>query len=192
MRRPRPQLLALSPVAPAPGPTGRQSALSTCSWPSTRRGDGRRSLSRSRLGHGGGGSVDSPLRASRPLDRRWTVDRCGMAVLRGEVRPGAGRPRMSMQRGCCRETVAAPERSLPALARSTSGEPTYPEAAGRCRSRSRQTEVLAPVEGPGRGRQPIAGRWVGLGARRCGTSVAYMIRFTTTPKGTTFIAELQR
>jgi hypothetical protein len=41
--------------------------------------------------------------------------------------------------------------------------------------------------------RPVAGRWVERWTLdRCGASVDYVIRFTTTRKGTTFLADPQR
>jgi hypothetical protein len=55
------------------------------------------------------------------------------------------------------------------------------------------TEVLEPVAGGEvEGARPIAGRWMERWTLdRCGRSVPYVIRFTTSRKGTSFIAEPQ-
>jgi len=67
-----------------------------------------------------------------------------------------------------------------------------PEA--RCRTRKVvATEVLEPVVGGEvEGARPIAGSWMERWTLdRCGRSVSYVIHFTTSRKGTTFIAEPQ-
>jgi hypothetical protein len=136
---------------------------------------------------------------------RWTVDRCGMAVpyvVKFDRAPD-GDLDVSMQReGSEAETTTIPGDTLAdrILQRDTLAflaQRDLSEAGPEARCRIRKvvgTEVVAPVEGGQvEGDRPIAGRWVERWTLdRCGTSVAYMIRFTTTPKGTTFIAELQR
>ena len=180
MRRPLAVVLLalLAGCATAPGLTGRPSTLSdlllALDTSEKMGGDPRcrsRSLSATEV------VVPVELTAQGVSGRwteRWTVDRCGMAVpyvVKFDRAPD-GDLDVSMQREV---SEAGPE--------------------ARCRIRKVVgTEVLAPVEGGQvEGDRPIAGRWVERWTLdRCGTSVAYMIRFTTTPKGTTFIAELQR
>jgi hypothetical protein len=54
--------------------------------------------------------------------------------------------------------------------------------------------MLAPLEdGQVEGDRPVAGQWAERWTLdRCGASIGYVIRFSTTRKGTTFVAEPQR
>ena len=135
---------------------------------------------------------------------RWTVDRCGVLVpyvVKFDRAPD-GDLDVSMQR----EVPEAEATTVPGdtLADRTLQRDTLaflaqrdlseagPEA--RCRARKVvETEILVPLEG-GQvdGDRPIAGQWVERWTLdRCGASVGYVIRFNTTRKGTTFIAEPQ-
>jgi len=202
-------LALLAGCATAPGPTGRPSTLSdlllALDASEKMGGDPRcrsRSLSATEV------LVPVELTAQGVSGRwteRWTVDRCGMAVpyvVKFDRAPD-GDLDVSMQREVPEaETTTVPGDTLAdrILQRDTLAflaQRDLSEAGPEARCRIRKvvgTEVLAPVEGGQvEGDRPIAGRWVERWTLdRCGTSVAYTIRFTTTPKGTTFIAELQR
>jgi hypothetical protein len=134
---------------------------------------------------------------------RWTVNRCGVSVpyLVKFDRARDGDLDVSMQREDS-GAAAVPGATLadPVLQRDTLAflaQKDLTEAGPEARCRSRKivaTEILAPVDGgeveDGR---PIAGRWVERWTvDRCGASVDYVVRFTTTRKGTTFLAEPQR
>jgi hypothetical protein len=135
---------------------------------------------------------------------RWTVDRCGVLVpyvVKFDRAPD-GDLDVSMQREVpATEATAVPGDTLadPTLQRDTLAFLAQrdlfevgPEA--RCRTRKVvATQVLVPLEGGQvEGDRPIAGQWVERWTLdRCGASVAYVIRFNTTRKGTTFIAEPQ-
>jgi hypothetical protein len=136
---------------------------------------------------------------------RWTVDRCGVAVpyvVKFDRAPD-GDLDVSMQR----EVSEAEATSVPGdtladriLQRDTLAFLTQRDlaAAGleaRCRSRKVvATTVVEPLEGSQiEGDRPVAGRWVEHWTLdRCGASVGYVVRFTTTRTGTTFIAEPQK
>jgi len=202
-------LALLAGCATAPGPTGRPSTLSdlllALDTSEKMGGDPRcrsRSLSATEV------VVPVELTAQGVSGRwteRWTVDRCGMAVpyvVKFDRAPG-GDLDVSMQREVSEaETTTVPGDTLAdrILQRDTLAflaQRDLSEAGPEARCRIRKvvgTEVVAPVEGGQvEGDRPIAGRWVERWTLdRCGTSGAYIIRFTTTPKGTTFIAELQR
>jgi hypothetical protein len=136
---------------------------------------------------------------------RWTVDRCGTPVpyvVKFDRAPD-GDLDVSMQREVPEaEAAAVPGDTLAdrilqrdTLAYLTQRDlfETGPEA--RCRSRKVvATEVLAPVlGGEVEGNRPVAGNWMERWTLdRCGAPIRYVIRFTTTRKGTTFIAEPQR
>jgi hypothetical protein len=136
---------------------------------------------------------------------RWTVDRCGMQVpyvVKFDRAPD-GDLDVSMQRevsDAAATTVPGDTLADRVLQRDTLAflaqrdlSEVGPEA--RCRSRKvLATEVLAPLEGGQvEGDRPIAGQWVERWTLdRCGASVAYVVRFNTTRKGTTFIAEPQQ
>jgi hypothetical protein len=135
---------------------------------------------------------------------RWTVDRCGVLipyVVKFDRAPD-GDLDVSMQRevpeaeaaGVPGDTLAdrtLQRDTLAFLAQRDLFE-TGPDA--HCRVRKVvATEVLAPVLGAEvEGNRPIAGHWIERWTLdRCGSAVRYVIRFTTTRKGTTFIAEPQ-
>jgi hypothetical protein len=135
---------------------------------------------------------------------RWTVDRCGLLVpyiVKFDRAPD-GDLDVSMQREGLEAEAAIPGDTLAdrVLQRDTLAFLTQrdlfeagPEA--RCRSRKViATVVLAPVLGGAvEGDRPIAGSWMERWTLdRCGTPVRYVVRFTTTRKGTTFVAEPQR
>ena len=135
---------------------------------------------------------------------RWTVDRCGVAVpyvVKFDRAPD-GDLDVSMQREVpAAEITTVPGATLadPVLQRDTLAFlaqrdlfETGPEA--RCRIRKVvATQIVAPVVGGElEGDRPIAGQWTERWTLdRCGVPVGYVIRFTTTRKGTTFIAEPQ-
>jgi len=135
---------------------------------------------------------------------RWIVDRCGVAV------PYV----VKFDRAPDGDLDVAMQRELPAAAATTVPGDTIadhvlqsdtlaflaqrdlseagPEA--RCRARKVvKTELVVPLEGGQvEGDRPVAGQWVERWTLdRCGASVGYVIRFTTTRKGTTFVAEPQ-
>ena len=136
---------------------------------------------------------------------RWTVDRCGVAVpyvvkfdraLEGDLD-------VSMQREVSdAEAATVPGGTLadPVLQRDTLAflaQKDLWEAGPEARCRTRKivaTEVLTPLDGGEvEGSRPVAGRWVERWTLdRCGASVDYVIRFNTTRKGTTFLADPQR
>ena len=133
---------------------------------------------------------------------RWTVDRCGVLVpyLVKFDRAPDGDLDVSMQREVLESAVPGDTIADRILQRDTLAflaQRDLSEAGPEARCRSRKvvrTEVLTPLEGgqveAGR---PIAGQWVERWTLdRCGASIAYVIRFNTTRKGTTFIAEPQR
>ena len=136
---------------------------------------------------------------------RWTVDRCGMLVpyvVKFDRAPD-GDLDVSMQREVPEaEATTVPGDTLAdrVLQRDTLAflaQRDLSEAGPEARCRSRKvlaTEVLAPLEGGQvEGDRPVAGQWVERWTLdRCGASVAYVVRFNTTRKGTTFIAEPQR
>jgi hypothetical protein len=136
---------------------------------------------------------------------RWTVDRCGTPVpyvVKFDRAPD-GDLDVSMQREVPEaeaatvpgDTLADRTLQRDTLAYLTQRDlfETGPEA--HCRSRKVvATEVLAPVlGGEVEGNRPVAGNWMERWTLdRCGAPIRYVIRFTTTRKGTTFIAEPQR
>jgi len=202
-------LSLLAGCATAPGQTGRPSALSdlVLALDASERmgGDprcGHRSVS--------GTEVVIPVElaaqgVSGRWTERWTVDRCGVPVpyvVKFDRAPD-GDLDVSMQR----EVPGGDAAAVPGdtIADSTLQRDTLaflaqrdlseagPEA--RCRTRKVvRTEVLAPLAGGQvEGDRPIAGQWVERWTLdRCGASIGYVIRFTTTRKGTTFVAEPQR
>ena len=136
---------------------------------------------------------------------RWTVDRCGVSVpyvVKFDRAPD-GDLDVSMQHevpdaeaarvpGDTIADLALQRDTLAFLAQRDLYE-AGPEA--RCRTRKIvATQVLMPLDGGEvEGGRPIAGRWVERWTLdRCGASVGYVIRFNTTRKGTTFVAEPQR
>lgn len=136
---------------------------------------------------------------------RWTVDRCGVSVpyvVKFDRAPD-GDLDVSMQREVSEgEAATVPgntiaDRTLQRDTLAFLAQRDLSEAGPEARCRTRKivaTEVLAPLEGGQvEGDRPIAGQWVERWTLdRCGASVGYVIRFTTTRKGTTFVAEPQR
>ncbi len=136
---------------------------------------------------------------------RWTVDRCGVSVAYVVKfdRARDGDLDVSMQREVAEgEAATVPgdtlaDRTLQRDTLAFLAQRDLSEAGPEARCRVRKvvaTEVLAPLEGGQvEGDRPIAGQWVERWTLdRCGASVGYVIRFTTTRKGTTFVAEPQR
>lgn len=135
---------------------------------------------------------------------RWTVDRCGMPVpyvVKFDRAPD-GDLDVSMQREVAdTDAVVVPGNSLAdrTLQRDTLAflaQRDLFEAGPEARCRTRKvvaTEVLEPVAGGEvEGARPIAGRWMERWTLdRCGQAVPYVVQFTTSRKGTTFIAEPQ-
>lgn len=135
---------------------------------------------------------------------RWTVDRCGVAVpyvVKFDRAPD-GDLDVSMQREVSEaETPTLPGSTIAdrilqrdTLAFLTQRDLSEAGPEARCRIRKVvATELLVPLEGSQlEGDRPIAGQWVERWTLdRCGAPVAYVIRFNTTRKGTTFIAEPQ-
>ena len=136
---------------------------------------------------------------------RWVVDRCGTAVpyvVKFDRAPD-GDLDVSMQREVSdAEAARVPGGTLadPTLQRDTLAflaQRDLWEAGPEARCRTRKivgTELLMPVDGGEvEGTRPVAGRWVERWTLdRCGAPVDYVIRFTTTRKGTTFLADPQR
>lgn len=136
---------------------------------------------------------------------RWTVDRCGVAVpyvVKFDRAPD-GDLDVSMQRELSEaeatrvpgDTIADPILQRDTLAFLTQRDLAEAGLEARCRSRKVvATTVLEPLEGGQvEGDRPVAGRWVERWTLdRCGASVGYLIRFTTTRTGTSFIAEPQK
>jgi hypothetical protein len=202
-------LALLGGCATAPGQTGRPSNLSdlllALDASEKMGGDPRcrsRSLSATEV------VVPVELTAQGVSGRwteRWTVDRCGMAVpyvVKFDRAPD-GDLDVSMQREVSEaETTTVPgdtladrilQRDTLAFLSQRDLSAAGPEA--RCRIRKVvATEVLTPLEGGQvEGDRPVAGQWVERWTLdRCGASVGYVIRFNTTHKGTTFIAEPQK
>ena len=136
---------------------------------------------------------------------RWTVDRCGVAVpyVVKFDRARDGDLDVSMQREVSdAEAGTVPGGTIadPVLQRDTLAflaQKDLWEAGPEARCRTRKivaTEVLTPLDGGEvEGSRPVAGRWVERWTLdRCGASVDYVIRFNTTRKGTTFLADPQR
>jgi hypothetical protein len=136
---------------------------------------------------------------------RWTVDRCGVAVpyVVKFDRARDGDLDVSMQREVSdadAATVPGGTIADPVLQRDTLAflaQKDLWEAGPEARCRTRKivaTEVLTPLDGGEvEGSRPVAGRWVERWTLdRCGASVDYVIRFNTTRKGTTFLADPQR
>lgn len=135
---------------------------------------------------------------------RWTVDRCGVAVpyvVKFDRAPD-GDLDVSMQR-------EEPGAAAPAVPGNTIADNTLQrdtlaflsqrdlsEAGPEARCRTRKvvaTELLAPLEGSQvEGGRPVAGQWTERWTLdRCGATIRYVVRFKTTARGTTFIAEPQ-
>ncbi len=136
---------------------------------------------------------------------RWTVDRCGVSVpyVVKFDRARDGDLDVSMQREVSNaEAATVPGDTIadPVLQRDTLAflaQRDLWEAGPEARCRTRKivgTQVLMPVDGAEvEDARPVAGRWVERWTLdRCGASVDYVIRFTTTRKGTTFLADPQR
>jgi hypothetical protein len=136
---------------------------------------------------------------------RWTVDRCGVAVpyVVKFDRAREGDLDVSMQREVSdAEAATVPGTTIadPVLQRDTLAflaQKDLWDAGPEARCRTRKivaTEVLTPLDGGEvEGSRPVAGRWVERWTLdRCGASVDYVIRFNTTRKGTTFLADPQR
>ena len=136
---------------------------------------------------------------------RWTVDRCGVSVpyvVKFDRAPD-GDLDVSMQREVSEgEAATVPgntiaDRTLQRDTLAFLAQRDLSEAGPEARCRIRKvvaTEVLVPLDGGQvEGDRPIAGQWVERWTvDRCGASVGYVIRFTTTRKGTTFVAEPHR
>ena len=202
-------LALLGGCATAPGQTGRPSTLSDLllALDASERmgGDPRcpsRSVSTTEV------LIPVELAAQGVSGRwteRWTVDRCGVAVpyvVKFDRAPD-GDLDVSMQREVSEgEAATVPgdtladrilQRDTLAFLAQRDLSEAGPEA--RCRIRKVvKTEVLVPLDGGQvEGDRPIAGQWVERWMLdRCGASVGYVIRFNTTRKGTTFVAEPHR
>ena len=202
-------LSLLGGCATAPGPTSRPSTLSDLLLAldaSEKMGGDPRCRNRSVSGT----EVLIPVElaaqgVSGRWTERWTVDRCGVPVpyvVKFDRAPD-GDLDVSMQREVLGGDVAAvPGETIAdgTLQRDTLAflaQRDLSEAGPEARCRTRKvvgTELLAPLEGGQvEGDRPIAGQWAERWTLdRCGASVGYVIRFTTTRKGTTFVAEPQR
>ena len=202
-------LALLGGCATAPGPTGRASTLSDLLLAmdaSEKTGGDPRCRSR----YVTTTEVLVPVElASQGVSgrwtERWTVDRCGVAVpyvVKFDRAPD-GDLDVSMQREVSEaaattvpgDTLADRTLQRDTLAFLTQRDLSEAGPEARCRIRKVvATEVVAPLEGSQlEGDRPIAGQWVERWTLdRCGASVGYVIRFNTTRKGTTFIAEPQR
>jgi hypothetical protein len=202
-------LALLAGCATAPGPTGRPSTLSELLLAldaSEKMGGDPRCRSRSVITT----EVLIPVElaaqgVSGRWTERWTVDRCGVAVpyvVKFDRAPD-GDLDVSMQREVSEaEAPTVPgstiaDRTLQRDTLAFLAQRDLSEAGPEARCRTRKvvgTEVLAPLEGGQvEGDRPIAGQWVERWTLdRCGASIAYVLRFTTTRKGTTFVAEPQR
>ena len=136
---------------------------------------------------------------------RWTVDRCGVSVpyVVKFDRARDGDLDVSMQREVAdAEAATVPGDTIadPVLQRDTLAflaQRDLWEAGPEARCRTRKivaTKVLMPLSGDEvENARPIAGQWVERWTLdRCGASVDYVIRFSTTRKGTTFLADPQR
>ena len=201
-------LALLGGCATAPGPTGRASTLSDLLLAmdaSEKTGGDPRCRSR----YVTTTEVLVPVElASQGVSgrwtERWTVDRCGVAVpyvVKFDRAPD-GDLDVSMQREVFEavattvpgDTLADRTLQRDTLAFLTQRDLSEAGPEARCRVRKVvATEVVAPLEGSQlEGDRPIAGQWVERWTLdRCGASVGYVIRFNTTRKGTTFIAEPQ-
>lgn len=133
---------------------------------------------------------------------RWTVDRCGSRVpyLVKFARAADGDLDVTMQLETPPgEPATVPGTSIadPILQRDALGflaqrDFSAAGAEGTCDARNViDTEVLQPLEGAAvQGGRPIDGRWVERWTLdRCGMPVRYVVRFSTTQKGTKFTAE---
>jgi hypothetical protein len=147
----------------------------------------------------------APQGVSGRWTERWTVDRCGVSVpyvVKFDRAPD-GDLDVSMQREVSEgEAATVPgdtiaDRTLQRDTLAFLAQRDLSEAGPEARCRIRKvvaTQVLAPLEGGQvEGDRPIAGQWVERWTLdRCGAPVHYVIRFTTTRKGTTFLADPQR
>jgi hypothetical protein len=136
---------------------------------------------------------------------RWTVDRCGAPVpyvVKFDRAPD-GDLDVSMQRELPEGAAAAvpgdtiADRTLQRDTLAFLAQRDLAEAGPEARCRTRKvvaTEVMAPLEGAEvDGDRPVAGQWMERWTLdRCGAPVNYVIRFNTTRRGTTFVAEPQR
>jgi len=133
---------------------------------------------------------------------RWTVDRCGSPVpyLVKFARAADGDLDVTMQiETPAGDAAAVPGTTIadPVLQRDALGflalrDFSAAGAEGACHSRKViDTQMLQPLEGASvEGERPIAGQWVERWTLdRCGMPVRYVVRFSTTQKGTTFTAE---
>jgi hypothetical protein len=135
---------------------------------------------------------------------RWTVDRCGVSVpyVVKFDRARDGDLDVSMQREVAdAEAATVPGDTIadPVLQRDTlaflaqRGEATRPRPGPEARWQHRGMARRCVGEPEIENARPIAGQWVERWTLdRCGASVAYVIRFSTTRKGTTFLADPQR
>ena len=202
-------LALLGGCATAPGQTGRASTLSDLLLAldaSEKMGGDPRCRSRSVSTTEVVIPVElAPQGVSGRWAERWTVDRCGALVpyvVKFDRAPD-GDLDVSMQREVSEaEATTVPGATIAdrILQRDTLAflaQRDLSEAGPEARCRVRKvvaTEVLAPLEGGQvEGDRPIAGQWVERWTLdRCGARVAYVIRFTTSRNGTTFVAEPQR
>ena len=136
---------------------------------------------------------------------RWTVNRCGVLVpyvvkfdraadgdLDVSMQPEVSEGAAGRVPGATLADAILQRDTLAFLAQRDLVE-AGPEA--RCSARKViATEVLVALEGGQlEGDWPIGGHWVERWTLdRCGAAVHYVVRFTTTRKGTTFVAEPQR
>jgi len=202
-------LLLLGGCATTPGPTSRSSTLSelllALDASEKLGGDARcrsRTVSTTEV------LVPVELAAQGVSGRwteRWTVDRCGVSVpyVVKFDRARDGDLDVSMQLEVADvEAATVPGDTIadPVLQRDTLAflaQRDLWEAGPEARCRTRKivaTKVLMPLSGDEvENARPIAGQWMERWTLdRCGASVDYVIRFSTTRKGTTFLADPQR
>jgi len=135
---------------------------------------------------------------------RWTVNRCGVLVpyVVKFDRAADGDLDVTMQREVSEgaagrvpgATLADSILQRDTFAFLTQRDLVEAGAEARCSTRKViATEVLAALEGGQlEGDRPIGGHWVERWTLdRCGAAVRYVVRFTTTRKGTTFVVEPQ-
>lgn len=133
---------------------------------------------------------------------RWTVDRCGTLVpyLVKFARSADGDLDVTMQlekppgepANVPGATLADPVLQRDALGFLAQRDFTAAGAEGTCHARKVvDTEILKPLEGAAvEGERPIDGQWVERWTLdRCGMRVRYIVRFSTTQKGTRFTVE---
>jgi len=133
---------------------------------------------------------------------RWTVDRCGSLVpyLVKFARAADGDLDVTMQletppgepATVPGTTIADPILQRDALGFLAQRDFSAAGAEGTCDARKViDTEVLQPLQGAAvKGERPIGGQWVERWTLdRCGMPVRYVVRFSTTQKGTTFTVE---